>query len=221
MNAALILAGGIGSRIKELDIPKQYYKIGNKMIISYVLQTFEKCSDIDIICVVANEQWHSSIGDYIFAKPGISRQHSIYNGMQALEQYAPQWVVIHDAVRPCITSNDVNYIIKSALAYDGATPTLPVNETIYYSFNGKTIASTLARDQIFVGQTPECYNFAKYLAAHEQYYEMLADFRGSSTIAVNAGMKIARANGNIKNFKITNNTDLERFREFMEKEEKL
>lgn len=217
MNAGLILAGGIGARVKGYGTPKQYLEVGGKMVISYVLQTFEKCPDIDIICVVADKQWRSFIGDYVFAEPGISRQHSIYNGLKALQEYAPKWVVIHDAARPCVTVGDVHCLIKTALAYDGATPTLPVNETIYYSFNGKTIASTLARDQIFVGQTPECYDFEKYLAAHELFYEMFADFRGSSTIAVNAGMKIARAEGNVSNFKITNNADLERFREIIEK----
>jgi 2-C-methyl-D-erythritol 4-phosphate cytidylyltransferase len=217
LNAGLILAGGIGARVKGYDSPKQYIEVGGKTIISYVLDVFNKSPYIDIICIIANIQWHSLIGDYIFAEPGVSRQHSIYNGLRTLQQYSPKWVVIHDSARPCITAGDIGCLIKSAEEYDGATPTLPVNETIYYSFNGKTIASTLARDQIFVGQTPECYDFEKYLAAHEQFYEMLGEFRGSSTIAVNAGMKIARADGNIGNFKITTNADLERFREIIEK----
>jgi 2-C-methyl-D-erythritol 4-phosphate cytidylyltransferase len=215
LNAGLILAGGTGTRVKGYDIPKQYIQIGGRPIISYALQAFSGCPDIDLICVVAAEEWHKLIGDYIFAKPGISRQHSIYNGLQALKDYAPKLVIIHDAARPCISSGDLRGLIKSAVGYDGATPTLPVNETIYYSFNGKTIASTLARDQIFVGQTPECYDFSKYYAAHQQFNEILADFRGSSTIAVNAGMKIARVEGNAGNFKITNNEDLERFKEII------
>lgn len=217
MNAGLILAGGMGTRVKGYNTPKQYIEVGGKMVISYALQTFEKCPGLDILCIVADNGWHSLIGNYVFAEPGVSRQHSIYNGLKVLEEYAPQWVVIHDAARPCVTVDDVSCLMKTALAYDGATPTLPVNETIYYSFNGKTIASTLARDQIFVGQTPECYDFKKYLAAHELFYEMFAEFRGSSTIAVKAGMKIARAEGNPGNFKITNNADLQRFREIIEK----
>lgn len=217
MNAGLILAGGKGIRIKEYDKPKQYLEVSGKTILSYTLDTFKKSSLIDVVCIVASEEWRFLIGDYMFADPGISRQHSIYNGLQVLKKYTPKWVVIHDAARPLVTVGDVKCLMDSAEGYDGATPTLPVNETIYYSFNGKTIASTLNRDQIFVGQTPECYDFKKYLAAHEQFHEMLADFRGSSTIAVNAGMKIARADGNAANFKITNNTDLERFREIIER----
>lgn len=217
MNAGLILAGGLGTRVTGYDKPKQFLEIGGRTVISYCLETFQNCPDIDVICVVTEEKWQSLIGDYIFAEPGISRQHSIYNGLLALRAYAPKYVVIHDAARPCITTECISEYINASLDYDGATPTLSVNETIYYSFNGKTIASTLHRDQIFVGQTPECYDFKKYLAAHEQFYEMLADFRGSSTIAVNAGMKIARATGNPANFKITTNDDVERFRVIAEK----
>jgi len=221
LNAGLILAGGIGARVKGYDVPKQFIKVDDKTIISYCLKTFEKCSEIDIICVVSEVKWHSLIGDYLFAEPGITRQHSIYNGLLALKQYSPRYVMIHDAARPLVTVENINEYIKVSAEYDGATPTLPVNETIYYSFNGRTIASTLARDQIFIGQTPECYNFEKYLAAHEQFYEMLGEFRGSSTIAVNAGMKIARAEGNPGNFKITTNADIERFREIIEKVEEI
>lgn len=218
MNAGLILAGGIGARVKGYELPKQYIEVNGKRIISYVLETFQRSPLIDVICIVAGETWRSLLGgDFVFGEPGISRQHSVYNGLQALKPYGPKWVIVHDSVRPCVTVDDISALVHAAGKYDGATPTLPVDETIYYSFNGRTIASTLARDQIFVGQTPECYDFQKYLAAHEQFYGMLVDFRGSSTIAVNAGLKIARAEGRIGNFKITTNADLERFREHIER----
>lgn len=217
MHAALILAGGKGERIVGYDIPKQYLRVGGKRMISYCLETFEKTPDIDIICVVAQRRWRSHIGDYLFADAGTSRQHSIYNGLQVLRPYTPKYVVIHDAARPCVTLDDIGTLITSAHQFDGATPSLPVTETIYRSFNNKTIANTLNRDELFIGQTPECYDFQKYYAAHEQYADMLASFRGSSEIAVNAGMRISLCTGNPGNFKVTTNEDLERFRDIIEK----
>lgn len=221
MNAGLILAGGKGQRVISNGTPKQFIEVGGKMVISYCLKTFEECRDIDMICVVAQDQWHTRIGDYIFAEAGVSRQHSIFNGLKALEPYTPRYVVIHDAARPLVTADDISGCIRASAGYDGATPALPVNETVYRSFNGKTIASTLNRDELFIGQTPECYDFGPYLAAHETYADMLANFRGSSEIAVNAGMKIALAKGSRDNFKITHDADLERFKAIAEKRWKL
>ena len=217
MNAGLILAGGRGERIIGYDIPKQYIEIGKKLLITYCLEIFEKCTEIDIICVVAQEKWHAQIGNYIFAQPGVSRQHSIYNGLQMLKPLSPEYVVIHDSARPCVTVDDISNLMQCAHLYDGATPSLPVTETIYRSFNRKTIGNTLNRDELFVGQTPECYDFKQYYAAHENYSDMLIDFRGSSEIAVNSGMKIALCTGNPENFKITTNADIERFKNIIEK----
>lgn len=215
LNAGLILAGGKGERILGYDTPKQFIEIRGKMVISYCLETFEKSPDIDIICVVADRQWHSRIGDYLFAEAGITRQHSIYNGLQVLRPYAPQSVIIHDSARPCVTIGDIRELIRCGLTYDGATPSLPVVETVYRSFNGKTIANTLNRDELFIGQTPELYHYEQYYAAHQKYNDMLSDFRGSSEIAVNAGMKIALCTGNPGNFKITTNSDLEKFKDII------
>jgi len=212
MNAGLILAGGKGERLTGYSTPKQFLEVGGRPVISYCLQTFQSCSDIDIICVVADEKWHTQIGNFLFAEPGISRQHSIYNGLKALQSFTPQYVVIHDAARPCVLTSTISECIAASRPYDGATPVLPVTETIYRSACGQVIAAALKRDELFVGQTPECYDFSLYLAAHERFASKLSDFRGSSEIAVNADMRIALAKGDPGNFKITTNTDLERFK---------
>ncbi|GHU41411.1 2-C-methyl-D-erythritol 4-phosphate cytidylyltransferase [Clostridia bacterium] len=219
MNAGLILAGGSSERLIAYDTPKQFIEVGGRMIISYCLRTFEQCPDIDVICVVADKSWRSQIGNYIFADPGDSRQQSIYNGLLALKASSPNCVVVHDAARPCVTVQNISDYIKAADEYDGSTPYLPVTETIYRSFNAKTIAGTLNRDELLIGQTPECYDFEPYLAANEKYVDMLGDFHGSSELAVKSGMKIALAKGNPDNFKITTNADLEKFKSIINGEQ--
>jgi 2-C-methyl-D-erythritol 4-phosphate cytidylyltransferase len=216
LNAGLILAGGKGERLTGYNTPKQFLEVCGKMIISYCLDVFAKCKDIDIVCVVADAAFRAQIGGYIYAEPGASRQISIYNGLKELKEYAPKNVVIHDSARPLVTVRDISELLKSAEGFDGATPCLPVNETIYRSINGCTIESALNRDELVIGQTPECYNFEMYLAANEKFANMLNSFRGSSEVAVKAGMKIALAKGNPDNFKITSNADLKRFREIAE-----
>ncbi|MDR1687132.1 MAG: 2-C-methyl-D-erythritol 4-phosphate cytidylyltransferase [Clostridiales bacterium] len=217
MNAGIILAGGKGERITGYNTPKQFLKVCGKMIISYCLDVFAQCKDIDIVCVVADKAFRAQIGEFIYAEPGASRQTSIYNGLKVLKKFAPKNVVIHDSARPLVTTRDISELLQSAEGFDGATPCLPVNETIYRSLNGLTIEATLNRDELVIGQTPECYNFEMYFTANEKFAGVLNSFRGSSEVAVKSGMKISLAKGNPDNFKITTNADLKRFREFAEK----
>jgi 2-C-methyl-D-erythritol 4-phosphate cytidylyltransferase len=219
MNAGLILAGGKGERLAGHDKPKQFVEVGGKALILYCLQAFEQCPDISLICVVIAEDRRGVLGgDYVCAEPGKSRQHSSYSGLLALKRYNPARVVIHDAARPLVTARDITALIRAADNFDGATPVLPVTDTIYTSADGKTIDKTLNRDGLFAGQTPECYDFEKYLAAHEKLTDdELSGIRGSSELAARLGMRIALTKGNQGNFKVTTNADLERFRMIVEK----
>ena len=213
MNIGLILAGGTGERLKGYDRPKQYIEVEGKLLVSYCLKAFEECLDIDLICVVASKEWQKQPGDYTYAEPGRSRQHSIYNGLLAVKKYEPTNVIIHDAARPLVTARDISLVINASVGYDGATPALNITDTTYRSIDGKVISEALNRDELFAGQTPECYDYLKYLALHEKMDDIdMANVRGSSEIAVKNGLKIALCKGNPGNFKITTNTDLERFK---------
>jgi 2-C-methyl-D-erythritol 4-phosphate cytidylyltransferase len=222
MNAGLLLAGGKGERLAS-DIPKQCIELGGRPLMSYALSVLEKCADIDLICVVIAGQYRNLLnGDYVFALPGKSRQHSVYNGLSALSRYSPKLVVVHDAARPLVTADDISGCIRASDGYDGATPALPVSDTVYRSADGRAITALLNRDELFTGQTPECYDFEKYLNAHKNLSDgELSGIRGSSEIAVKSGMRIALCKGNADNFKVTTNADLERFRMIAERSEGL
>ena len=61
MNIAVILAGGVGSRMRSDGFPKQYVDVGGKPVLVYTLEKFENCPSVDKIIVVANEQWQEDI----------------------------------------------------------------------------------------------------------------------------------------------------------------
>ena len=56
MNIALCLSGGIGTRLGG-DIPKQYIRVGDRMVISYCLETLLRSEWIDFVVIVAEESW--------------------------------------------------------------------------------------------------------------------------------------------------------------------
>jgi 2-C-methyl-D-erythritol 4-phosphate cytidylyltransferase len=244
MITGILLAGGKGERIKSTGVPKQFYKIGGKPLIAFALSEMGKCAEIDVICIVSLREKYEEIKGIadglkitqkiIFAEAGKSRQHSVLSGLLSLEKeiFSPDFsveskvtstdsdlVIVHDAARPLVKSADFSACIEAAKGYHGATPALTPSDTVYLSENGETVTSLLLRDKLFAGQTPECYNFRKYLEAFRKLTDdEIMTIRGGSEIAFLSGMNIHLFPGNSFNIKITTERDLEFFKFIVEKE---
>jgi 2-C-methyl-D-erythritol 4-phosphate cytidylyltransferase len=219
---ALILAGGAGTRLGP-GTPKQYRSAHDRPVIMYSLSAFQTSGLISGIIVAAAPEWHGFLVEWMakesiskfaaFAAPGPSRQESVLNGLRAATSLAhpDDFVAIHDAARPLVTPGIIRACLEAARAADGAMPALPLGDTVYRG-DGERVAAALPRDGLWAGQTPECYLFGKYLAAHEGLSgAQLAAMRGSSEAALAAGMDIRLAPGDERNFKITSMADLRRF----------
>ena len=229
MNFAIILSGGIGSRMNCKNMPKQYISVAGKPIIMHTLEVFEKCEHIKKIVIVAAEEWQEDIMKWSsisnikkiqgFALPGKSRQESILNGLKACMKLGvddSDNVVIHDAVRPLVECNLIEGCIIGLNGYDACMPVVAINDTVYYSENGENITSLLDRSKLFAGQSPEAFNLKKYYAIHDPFdSEGLEKIRGSSEIAFNSGLSIRIIDGDYRNFKITTQADLERYKRIM------
>lgn len=225
MNTAIILAGGIGTRLGG-EKPKQYLDVAGKPVICYCLDKFQNSSIIDEIIIVASVEWQSFIKENIiniskfkgFALAGSSRQHSVLNGLKAANPKTEK-VIIHDAARPNVSINTITQCINGLDDYDGVMPVIGVKDTIYYSEKGDEINSLLNRDKLFAGQSPESFKYKQYMHIHEGLSENeLSLIRGSSEIAFNSGLKIKIINGDEHNYKITTVEDLERFKSEVIKE---
>ncbi len=237
MNFAVILSGGTGSRLKGIDIPKQYYKVRGRTILSYCAESLEESESIDAYIIVAANEWQEEVLREIkeisetkppfstkfrgFARPGENRQTSILNGLYALKQHAGEQdvILIQDAARPCTSGGLIQRCIEAAeeAETDGAMPVLKMKDTVYYSADGQKIDSLLERDKILAGQAPEAFVYGTYLRANEALTkEELLKINGSSEPAVKAGLSIALVDGEEKNFKITTAEDLKRFEKIME-----
>lgn len=225
MNYAIILSGGVGSRMK-LNIPKQYIEINGKPIISYCLKTFTSCEIIDAIIIGVANEWYKFVNKYIselntnkpiyYTLPGETRQFSIYNALKTIQKIGGQSediVIIHDAARPLVSNQLINNCINACQESDGVLPVIPVKDTIYYSKDGNQIDNLLDRSCLWAGQAPEAFRFGKYLKAHEEMeHNELLKINGSTEIAVKAGMQCKIIEGDPMNFKITTSEDLINFK---------
>lgn len=224
---AIILSGGTGKRT-GLDVPKQYIKIKDRMLIEYSFDAVAHCDAIDYFCIVASSLWRDKIegglnktakGKFIgFANPGENRQASIVSGLHLIKDYCDKngltadSVLIHDAARPNVTAYMMEEYIKALDGHDGVMPVLPMKDTVYLSEDGKNVSELLDRKKIFAGQAPEVFVFDKYLKANEKLFpNAIKTINGSTEPAVMAGMDVIMVEGSEKNYKITTKEDLDKF----------
>lgn len=232
MNIAILLSGGKGIRLSS-DIPKQYIKVNEKMIVSYSLEELYQHSEIDYIVIVSAPEWKHAIEESLvckdnvfFANPGLNRQLSIYNALKVIENNIIKkqqdnnydalsqrvYVFIHDAARPNLTSEMITSYLGAMKGHDGVLPVLPMKDTVYYSQDGTQVSNLLDRSKVFAGQAPEVFNFEKYYAACKALLpDKILSINGSTEPAIIAGMDIAMVPGDENNYKITTRADLEKF----------
>lgn len=229
MNIVLVLAGGTGSRLGA-DIPKQYIEVDGKPIISYCLSLLAEHKRVDGIQIVADEMWREFIQNKMyqeevnesyrrkfkgFSKPGKNRQLSILEGLKDIRAYAEasDGVVVHDAVRPCVTKKLISECLDALEGHDAVVPVLPMKDTVYYSEDKMKISSLLERSHVFAGQAPEAFKLEVYYKANVVLLpNRILNINGAMEPAVLAGMDVVMIPGEEENFKITTKADLEHFR---------
>ena len=223
MNIAIILAGGIGSRMKMGTLPKQFLMINDRPVISHCLVTFNNNKNIDGILIVCANEYRAFLSEWIeklninkfihFADPGENRQYSIINALNSLEKINPKNIIIHDAARPFVSDVLIDSCINGLRDNKAVMPVLPAEDTFYYSENGLHVDSLLKRSTLFRGQAPEGFNYISYLNANRSLsHEELLEINGSSEAAVKCGLEVALIEGDKRNFKITTAEDLDLFK---------
>ena len=148
----VVLAGGIGSRMGNVDKPKQFLEIGKRPIIVHTVEKFLVNSRIDKVIVLCPEQWISYTRD-LFKKYGVpmdslsiiqggkTRNDTIMNAIAFIEEtdglQEDTIVVTHDSVRPFLTHRIINDNIEAALSGVACDTVVPATDTIVESQDGR------------------------------------------------------------------------------------
>lgn len=226
MNIAIILSGGVGTRMGT-KIPKQYIEVAGRPVLAYCIDSFEKCERIDAFIIALADEWKGYVQSNIqvskplyFCEPGETREHSIYNALKCAkkEGYADEdIVIIHDAVRPMVSKQLITDCLDGAAQYDAAIATIDVKDTIYMSEADNCITSVPKRANLHAGQTPEAFKLGKYLKIHDECtYEEICAVTGGAEFAYRCGLKVFLSKGAEINFKLTTTSDLDRFKQIVE-----
>ena len=140
---------------------------------------------------------------YKHAYGGAQRQDSVLAGLEALQAYSPNQVLVHDAARPFVSAALINRCLAALGSAHGAIPAIAVTDTLKRVEAGH-ITETVSRDGLWRAQTPQAFNFIALLAAHRAAPPGLTD---DAAIAELAGMQLALVAGDPNNIKMTHEAD--------------
>ena len=214
--AAIIVAAGRGERAGAEGGPKQYRLLAGRALVAHALDCFPP-DLFESVVVVIHADDEALFAAAAPALPhvrtvigGATRQQSVLNGLNALEESAPDLVLIHDAARP-LAGAVVRRVRDTVTQTMGALPVLPVSDTLKHSHDGLQVAHTVARENLFAAQTPQGFPFQAILSAHRAALASgRADFTDDSSIAEWAGLRVCLVAGAPENQKITYAADLAR-----------
>lgn len=222
MNFAVILAGGIGTRMGQAT-PKQYLEVEGKPVLMYTLEKFQACDAIHQIVIVADMVWHEQIRQWLdqygitkflgFAEPGVSRQDSVYSGLCYCRPYAQSEediVLIHEAARALVSQRLIHKIIDGLAGYDACIPVIPMNDSILFSKTGDTIDGLLDRSTMFRGQAPESFRLIPYYELNRKTPPTeLSSYRADHELCFQKKWKVHCIPGEDNNFKLTTPGDID------------
>jgi 2-C-methyl-D-erythritol 4-phosphate cytidylyltransferase len=212
----IIPAAGSGSRFYHHE-PKQYLRLQNKTILEHSIDLFlhkngfnkiilplsKKDEHFAQLAIAKHQKIHIVIG-------GQSRAESVLNGLTYLQSIAKplDWVLVHDAVRPCLHQNDLHSLICNLSQDDvGGILATPVADTIK-SFTHHTISHTVPRDNLCHALTPQMFRFHILFDALKQCIEQNITVTDEASCVEQSGLKPKIVFANYPNPKLTMKRDV-------------
>jgi|SRR5690606_29882540 len=212
---AIIVAGGEGKRA-GYNVPKQFQKINNKSVLRLTAEKFQNSSSIDKFIVVSHKNYFEEslkevqdLSKFIsVVMGGSSRQQSVNNGLKFLRETKNKisHVAIHDAVRPFVNIDKISECVEKAKRKGAAILAQKATYTMSKVQN-MNIKSVLNRDEIYLHNTPQVFDFLKLLFAYSQVENMLDSFTDDASIYHYCGFNIYIVEDDKNNIKLTTKED--------------
>ncbi len=215
----VILAGGIGSRMGDAKLPKQYMNIGGKPIIIHTLEKFCLYEDFEEIVIACPKQWQEHtkalIAKYIpsgekiaVVEGGGVRNETIVNTIEYIKKNhevdEDTIVVTHDSVRPFVTYKMIDESIKSAKEFGACDTVIPATDTVVVSTDGQRISEIPNRANIYQGQTPQSFKMKKFMDLYDKTDdESKAQLTDAAKVFILHGEEVHLVDGETFNIKIT------------------
>jgi 2-C-methyl-D-erythritol 4-phosphate cytidylyltransferase len=229
----IIPAAGLGTRMtsarrvkaKTPAPSKQFTELGGTPILIHTLRKFAASPQVSEIFVALRrdeivgfrERLEAEANDILrkrveLVEGGEHRQHSVANALAAVSAGPGDIVLVHDAVRPFVTNEIIDEVIRGAAKHGAAIAGMPAVDTVKQverTADGALITSTVPRERVVMAQTPQGF---RYEILKEAFDEAAADgFIGTdeASLVERSGKEVAVVMGSPRNLKITTPADME------------
>ncbi len=213
----IIPAGGDGVRVGG-NVKKQFIMIEGMPVWAHTVGVFDACDQIDdIVLAVPDEDIHeveAGVSRFGFRKVravvagGVRRQDSVWNALQVLRAFDPKIILVHDAVRPCVSTSIIINVIAAADQFRAAIPGIGPKDTIKKLNGDSFVSSTPERASLLIAQTPQGFHASILYEAFEKADAEKYLGTDEASLVERLGVRVKIVEGSYQNFKITTSEDL-------------
>lgn len=213
----VVPAAGVGERMLA-DRPKQYLPLAGKSVLEQTLnRLLSHPGIIGVVLVLAEDDsyWEQTelVAEtrIVITRGGEQRFHSVLNGLKRLAEIIPKqdWVMVHDAARPCISHDDLNsLILATPKTKDGLVLGAPVRDTMKQADSSAQVLSTLDRSCLWHAFTPQVFRLGELEAALTDCLDKNLPVTDEASAMEYCGYHPQMVPGSEHNIKITRPKDL-------------
>ncbi len=204
---AIIVAGGSGTRMGSI-VPKQFLSVNGLPVLMHTLLAFYNSASKPEVILALNadfhDYWRQLCNTHNFDVPhtlvvgGETRFHSVKTAFETITD-TESLIAVHDAVRPLILSSLIDAAYMQAADKGNAIVAVKCRDSVRQI--KRDTSSSLKRDEIFLVQTPQTFQYAQLKAAYLQAYK--DTFTDDASVVESAGCDIHLIEGDHQNIKIT------------------
>lgn len=212
---ALLPAAGVGARMAA-GSPKQYLQIGGKPMLRHTIDAFRSSPLVahTYVVVSPDDPFIDGVvphdGVTVLRCGGATRMESIRNGLRLLhgQVAADDWILVHDAARPGLDAELIERLIVETGEHPaGGLLALPVVDTVKRSVAGAAVSGTVARDGLWLAQTPQMFHYQLLCRALDAATDPSAITDDASAVEA-LGLAPKLVEGHPRNLKVTLPADI-------------
>jgi 2-C-methyl-D-erythritol 4-phosphate cytidylyltransferase len=213
----IIPASGSGVRFSN-KTPKQFIKTGGSEIIAQTLHTFNFVKEIESIIIATQKNYFDRVIKIVFenkfekvtkiVEGGHHRMDSVYNALMNTNCKKNDYIIVHDAVRPFVSSDLIKRLIKETKKFKVVIPGLLINDTVKRTDKKFIVKETVKRENLYRIQTPQVFRYDILVKSFEKAYADNYIGTDEASITEYAGYATKLIEGEASNIKITVKEDL-------------
>jgi 2-C-methyl-D-erythritol 4-phosphate cytidylyltransferase len=206
--------------------PKQYLQIAGRMVIEHTIEKFAGHPRIAGVTVVLapEDPWWERVRlakglEVNRCDGGEKRFESVLNGLKALEKEGAEeddWVLVHDAARPCVRREDIDRLIAKGTAHTvGAVLGMPVRDSMKRAGSDASVRQTVSREGLWHAFTPQIFRLGPLARALQRALDEDSEVTDESQAMERAGTRPVMVEGHGDNVKITTPFDIDLARHYL------